>query len=62
MANITSSDAEIAAKLNKQLKIVGLFNPNCSMDRNVQDLLKRAKKKKEIHDKALRMYGELLEA
>ena len=60
MANITSFDTEIATKLNKM--IVGLFNPNCSMDWNVRDLLGKAKKKKEIHDNALCMYEELLEA
>ena len=62
MANITSSDAKIAAKLNKQLTIVGLFKPDRSMDWNVRDLLEKAKKKKEIHDNVLHMYAKLSEA
>ena len=61
MANITSSDAEIAVKLNKQLTIVGLFNPNRSMEKNVWDLSEKANRKKEIHDNALRTYGKLSE-
>ena len=55
------SDNEIAAALFEQLEIVGLFNPDHSLEHNIRELANKAMKKESQYKNACAKLGQVSE-